>query len=83
MTQARTAIEIQVGTVGQVLNSTRPGHKIRVVDDAECTGGFLIHEWWEGSDGPNALAVFDSWVKDGDALRQFFAEAGWSVDWST
>ena len=75
-------MKIQIDTIGDVLNSVEPGHKIRVVDDSGDTGGFLIYEWWEGSDGPNEHGGFDSWVQDRDSLQQFFAETGWSVDWS-
>lgn len=75
-------MKIQIDTIGDVLNSTKPGHRVRVVDGSDDTGGFLIHEWWEGSDGPNEYGGFDSWVQDRDSLRQFFVEAGWSVDWS-
>lgn len=74
-------MNIQIDAVGDVLNSRRVGHRIKVVDDADSTGGFLIYEWWEGSDGPNGQAAFDSWVPDEDSLRRFFTEAGWSIAW--
>ncbi|KRA41546.1 hypothetical protein [Pseudoxanthomonas sp. Root630] len=72
---------IKIDSVGDVLNSARVGHKIRVVDDSTASGGFIIYEWWDGSSGPNTKGDFDSWVPDEDSLHQFFTEAGWSIDW--
>jgi hypothetical protein len=75
-------MNIPTDTVGAVLNSVKPGHRIRVVDDSGNTGGFLVYEWWEGSDGPDEFGGFDSWVQDEDSLQRLFAEAGWLVSWS-
>lgn len=72
---------VRIDSVGDVVNSARAGHKIRVVDDSNATGGFVIYEWWDGSSGPNAEGAFDSWVPDKSSLHQFFTEAGWSVGW--
>ena len=72
---------IKIDAVGDVLNSARVGHEIRVMDDSTATGGLIICEWWEGSNGPSATGAFDSWVPDEDSLHQFFKESGWSVGW--
>lgn len=72
---------IKIDSVGDVLNSARVGHKIRVVDDSTASGGFIIYEWWDDSGGPNAQGAFDAWVPNADSLRRFFTEAGWSVEW--
>jgi hypothetical protein len=75
-------MEIPVEIVGTILNSQHVGHQVRVSDDSENTGGFLIFEWWQGSDGPNAGNAFDSWVKNREDLAGFFQESGWEVKWS-
>ena len=74
-------MEIPCGVVGVINNSEKAGHKVRVADDAETTGGFLIYEWWTGSNGPNEAGAFDGWVEDRGALRRYFEEAGWQVQW--
>lgn len=74
------AIPIEV--IGTILNSRHAGHKVRVSDDSENTGGFLIFEWWQGSDGPNAANAFDSWVEKKADLEEFFLETGWVVQWA-
>jgi len=76
-------MKILIDTIGTVLNSTESGHKVKVVDDSSNTGGFLIYEWWEGSDGLNEQGAFDCWVQDQYALRSFFDEAEWIIEWST
>ena len=74
-------MKIPIGVAGAVLNSKHPGHRVRVADDTENTGGFLIFEWWDGSDGPNENRAFDSWVESREVLEAYFIEAGWEVEW--
>jgi hypothetical protein len=74
---------IPVGVEGKVSNGGYPDHRVRVEDDAEATGGFLIHEWWRDASWPNGQGAYDSWVEDEAALAAYFAEAGWKVEWAT
>jgi len=74
-------ITIPFGIHGRVLNGDHPNMMIRVEDDAENTGGFLIYQWWDGSDGPNEHSAFDDWVESRAALEQYFAHKAWSVEW--
>lgn len=66
---------------GRIINSDKPGHRVKVTDDAEDTGGFLILEWWDEPSDSRQSATFDSWVTDESALQAFFSETGWQVDW--
>jgi len=74
-------MRIPINVVGNIVNSDKVAHRVRVADDADDTGGFLIYEWWGGSEGPNERRGFDSWVENRDDLQQFFAESGWQIDW--
>jgi hypothetical protein len=74
-------MDIQVGIVGRVANSERPGHFIRVQDDRDNTSGFLVFEWWDGSDGPNPGSAFDTRVENEADLRALVEQAGWQIDW--
>ena len=74
-------MKIPFDVEGRILNATRSGHSIRVADDRANTGGFLVYEWWHGSEGPNEQGAFDAWVENEAALVQFFAEARWAVEW--
>jgi hypothetical protein len=73
--------DIKIGVVGVVTNGGHPGMRIRIEDDSENTGGYLIYQWWEGSDGPNAQGAFDDWVETADDLRKFLGEEGWVIEW--
>lgn len=75
-------MEIPIEVIGTILNSQHAGHQVRVTDDSENTGGFLIFEWWQNSDGPNAGNAFDSWVENQADLQEFFLETGWVVQWA-
>ena len=55
-------MHIPIDTTGDIVNSPRPEHQVRVVDDAENTDGYLVCEWWLESDGPNPNGAFDSWL---------------------
>lgn len=72
---------IPVGVEGKVSNSGYPEHTVRVEDDAEATGGFLIHEAWRDPSWPNGQGAYDNWVEDEAALAAYFAQAGWQVEW--
>ena len=74
-------MQIPIGAIGTIINSGKAAHRVRVSDDADDTGGFLIYEWWDGSDGPNEHQGSDSWVETQDDLQRFFAGSGWQVDW--
>lgn len=75
-------MNIPLGAEGRVLNSSLSGHVVRVEDDSGNTGGFLVYERWDGSDGPNANGEFDDWVENEASLERYFAEAGWEVEWT-
>lgn len=74
-------MQIPINIVGNILNSGKVAHRVRVTDDADDTGGFFICEWWDDSGGPNEHRDFDSWVETRDDLQQFFTESGWQVEW--
>lgn len=73
--------EFFCGSVGAIQNSAKTGHMLRVEDDTGNSGGFLIFEWWDGSAGPNANGVFDSWVDSEEGVSKFLDESGWCVVW--
>ena len=79
------AVPIPVGVVGRVLNSDHSGHMVRVDDDSANTGGFLLFERWDGSDGPNHGQCFggwfDNWVANESELEDFFINADWQIHW--
>ncbi len=79
---ASRADNYHISVVGSVLNSNKAGHEVRIEDDTENTGGYLIFERWSGSDGPNGEGWFDSWVPDESSLKQFFIDNGWQIRWN-
>ena len=76
-------VNIYLDTEGRVLNSEHSNHVVRVVDDRPRTGGFLIFERWDTSNGPSANGEFDSWVEDEASVNLFFVESGWQVHWGS
>ena len=74
-------MNVPLGSIGRVTNSTLPGHCVRVDDDHDNTGGFLIFEWWIGSNGPNERGAFDSWVETLAGVVAFIEASDWEIDW--
>lgn len=73
--------DIKIGVVGVVTNGEHPGMHTRIEDDSENTGGYLIYQWWEGSDGPNPQGAFDDWVETVSDLRKFLGRSEWVIEW--
>jgi hypothetical protein len=74
-------MNIPLGIEGQVLNGTNPGMKVRVEEDPQSTSGYLIYRWWEGSGGLGPNAAFEDRVESRKLLEEYFAQAGWKLDW--
>ncbi len=76
-------MKIRIGAEGHIVNSSRNGHSVRIDDGQKNTGGFLVYEWWSGSDGPNDNGAFDTWVENEAALEKFFTESKWALEWKS
>ena len=74
---------IPIGKVGRITNCGRKSHFVRVEDDQVNTGGFLVYEWWDSSDGPNSDGAFDDWVEKAEHLASYFRESNWHIDWES
>lgn len=70
---------IPIGLQCSIRNGDRPGHRVVVQDDRAASGGFLVQQWWEGSEGPNVHAAFDDWVENEAVLGDYLAESGWEI----
>ncbi len=70
-------MEVRIGQVGRIIAGDEVGKYVKVVDDKENTGGYLILT----ADAPDMQVGFDNWVEDEEALSSYFVEAGWSIEW--
>ncbi len=72
---------IKIGQVGRITLATDQaeiGHYVKVENDAENTGGFLI---LMASDAALRADGSDNWVETPGDLEAFFRESGWEVEW--
>ena len=66
----------KIGKKGRVRKGKHAGFFVRIDDDSQNTGGYLILTWHE------APAIgYDNWVENLVDLEQFFHEADWDVEW--
>lgn len=68
---------IKIGNIGRILKGDNVGFFIKVQDDSENTGGYLILQ----SKSDDFTSGFDDWVENSRALEQFFKESKWEIDW--
>ncbi len=70
---------IQIDTIGVIESGDEAGNQVKIIDDSNSTGGYLILTGKDLSN-PN-IEAFDSWVASMTDLQGFFNESKWVVKW--
>jgi hypothetical protein len=70
--------KIEIGPVGKIVEGDDAGYYVKIVDDEQNTGGFLVIT----SDSPDFSTGYDDWVENRSALEEYFVESGWRIEWS-
>ncbi len=70
---------ITIGKIGVIERGYDIGLQVKVLDDSENTGGFLIITGKNLND--KSLEAFDDWVASKEELQGYFEESNWSVKW--
>lgn len=70
-------MNLPIGRIGRIVAGRDAGFYVKIVDDKDSTGGFLI---WTGGD-PQFSQGHDNWVENLSQLQEFFQEAGWQIEW--
>jgi hypothetical protein len=78
MTKPRMSLVAKIGKKGRIRSGDgeHTGFFIRIKDDAQNAGGYLILLWEDTS--PTG---YDYWVETTKDLDQFFGESGWDIEW--
>jgi hypothetical protein len=66
----------KIGKKGRIKTGEHAGFFVRIQDDSQNTGGYLILIW---KDTPSVGSDF--WVEKLTDLDQFFNESGWDIEW--
>lgn len=70
-------MNIQINRLGKILQGDEKGYYIKIIDDLDNTGSFLILT----SPDINMKKGFDNWVKDKRSLEGYFIESNWLIEW--
>jgi hypothetical protein len=70
--------EIKVGVHGLIRSGEEAGRHVRVIDDSENTGGFLI---LTSADPAGVTDVHDAWVESIVDVGLYLDESVWEIEW--
>ena len=74
-------MEIKFNTLGVILNGGNPEEKfIKIIDDQENTGGFLI--LLSSNDKFLPFNSYDDWIENLEILKEYLQESNWIIKWS-
>jgi hypothetical protein len=72
-------MEIKLGKIGIITEGKMKGYYIRIDDDFENTGGFLII--YNSAPDMSSSNGYDDWVENEECLRDFCIDNSWIVNW--
>ncbi len=72
-------VDILIGVIGKIISGEEYGRFVKVIDDSENTGGFLI---LTADDIELSSRGYDNWVEDKERLKCYFLENKWLIEWS-
>ena len=72
--------KIEIGKTGKILSGQEVGRFVKVVDDNQNTGDYLILTS-DDAQFRGGFKNYDGWVESLKNLEGFFHEANWSIEW--
>jgi hypothetical protein len=71
-------MKILLDSIGRITAGEEIGRFVRIVDDSENTGGYLIVT---STDREGEIEAFDNWVESTVDVEKYIEESGWEIAW--
>jgi len=74
-------MNIRLNLDGVIVSGDEMGRRVRIQDDRQNTGGFLILTWSQGA-ATDSIDGADAWVESRAQLESYIEEGGWIIEWT-
>lgn len=74
-------MDIKINKVGLIKEGLDKGWYVRIVEDFQNTGGYLIYTFNSLDSNDPKFLIYDSWVENLEDLKIYFDESSWCVEW--
>lgn len=70
-------VNVKLDCLGEIIEGDEKGAFVKILDDSESTGGYLIIT----SDEKTFERGYDNWVESWQGLEEYFKESNWVINW--
>ncbi|CCB91777.1 putative uncharacterized protein [Waddlia chondrophila 2032/99] len=74
-------MNIKINRIGLIKEGLDKGWYVRILDDFENSGGYLIVIFNSLDSRNKKFQTFDSWVENFEDLCEYFKESSWDIQW--
>lgn len=74
-------MDIKLNKIGRIKKGEEKGWFVKILDDSENTGGYLIFIFNSLDKKQPNYEAYDNWVETLEDLQSYFEESLWDIEW--